>query len=274
MTMYWSAHISWLFGEWAYLERVGAARAAGFRWLETAWPPQDARTALPQAVARHRIEVALLNCDAGQVAHGERGFLNDPRRREAAEQAFLAAAELGDSLGVRNLNLLVGRALPDIGEARQRAAILGALRALATEAAARGMRILLEPINAIENPGYLAPTPAAAAALIEAVGSEAIGMLLDVYHVACSGDDPIAAIERHAEVIAHVQLADWPGRGQPGSGSLDVPGILEALEAAGYEGAVGLEYAPRGGTPESLRFLRDARAPLAPLRPVAHDGRI
>ena len=262
MSLRWSAHISWLFCELPYLERVGAASKAGFRCIETAWPAEADRMLLPAVVAEHGLDVALLNCFAGDVERGERGFLNDPARREEAELAFLAAAELAGLLGVRNLNLLVGRALPQVSLERQRATVLDVLGTLAAEAQVRGLRILLEPLNAIEHPGFLAATPDAAAALVERCGSDALGLLLDVYHVARAAGDPIAAIERHAALIGHVQISDWPGRGQPGSGALDVWGILESLDAGGYTGAVGLEYEPRGTTESSLEFLHDGRAAM------------
>ncbi len=208
----------------------------------------------------HGVEVALLNFPAGDVAHGERGYVNDESRREEAERGFTDALELAVTIGAPNLNLLVGRALPGVSEERQRAAVLAALRSFAPIAATAGVRILLEPLNASENPGFLAPTPDAAAALIEAVGSDALGLLLDVYHVACAGEDPAGAIARHGELIGHVQVADHPGRGAPGSGSLACWEILEALAASGYDGAVGFEYDARGETERSLGFLREPRA--------------
>jgi hydroxypyruvate isomerase len=264
VSLAFSAHISWLFGELPYLQRVGAARRAGFDWIETAWPDPHDVELLPRAVAEHRVGVALLNCPAGDVAGGERGFINDPARSQEAEQAFLAAAELAQRLGARSLNLLVGRALPGVGPARQRDCVLAALRSLGPQAAARGLRLLLEPLNALENPGYLAPTPREAIELIERSGADGLGLLLDVYHVARAGGDPLAAIDQAGGLIGHVQISDWPGRGQPGTGSLDMRGILEHLGASGYEGAVGLEYEPRGTTEASLSFLGDERAwPLA-----------
>jgi hydroxypyruvate isomerase len=264
VSLVFSAHISWLFGELPYLERVGAARLAGFRWIESAWPDApDDRERLPAAIAEHGVAVALLNCPAGEVESGERGFACDPNRREELERAFLDAVELAQQIGARKLNLLVGRALPDVRVERQRANVVAALRALAPQAAARGLQIVIEPINAIENPGYLAPTPKDAVELIEAVGSDALGVLLDVYHVARVGADPLVAVERCAGLIGHVQIADFPGRGQPGSGSLDLHSILEALDAVGYAGAVGLEYAPRGSSEASLAFLAEDWKPAA-----------
>jgi hydroxypyruvate isomerase len=267
--MRWSAHISWLFTELPYLERVAAARDAGFGTIESAWPEDEQdRAGLAVAVAQQRdadpgFAVALLNCPAGDTAAGERGFVNDDARRAEAEAAFGEAVELAVAIGAPNLNLLVGRALPGVSEWRQRAAIVSALRSFAPLAAAHGLRILLEPVNAIENPGFLAPTPDAAVELIEAAGSdhaEHLGLLLDLYHVARAGDDPATAIARHRQWIGHVQISDHPGRGAPGSGTLPIWDLLDQLRASRYDGAVGLEYAVSGATERSLGFLDEPHA--------------
>jgi hydroxypyruvate isomerase len=269
MAMRWSAHISWLFTELPYLERVAAARDAGFGTIESAWPEDERDCAgLAVAVAQQRdtdprFAVALLNCPAGDTAGGERGFVNDGSRREEAEAAFGEAVELAVAIGAPSLNLLVGRALPGIPESRQRAAIVSALRSFAPLAGENGLRILLEPVNEIENPGFLAPTPDAAVELIEAAGSEHaehLGLLLDLYHVAHAGDDPAIAIARHREWIGHVQISDHPGRGAPGSGTLPIWDLLEQLRASRYDGAVGLEYEVSGPTERSLGFLHNERA--------------
>jgi hydroxypyruvate isomerase len=258
--MRWSAHISWLFAELPYLKRVAAARDAGFATIESAWPA-DARdrVGLAAAVAERRrsdahFNVVLLNCPAGDTANGE---------REEAEAAFGEAVKLAATIGTPNVNLLVGRALPGIPESRQRAAIVSALSSFAPIAAANGLRILLEPVNEIENPGFLAPTPDAAVELIEAAGpehAEQLGLLFDIYHVARAGLDPAEQIERHRAWIGHVQISDHPGRGAPGTGELPIWNLLEQLRASRYDGAVGLEYEAPVPTEGSLGFLRDKRA--------------
>jgi hydroxypyruvate isomerase len=205
----------------------------------------------------------LLNCPAGDTAGGERGFINDDTRREEAESAFAEASELAVAIGTPSLNLLVGRALPGVPESRQRAAIVAALRSFAPVAGELGLRILLEPVNEIDNPGFLAPTPDAAVELIEAAGpehAEQLGLLLDIYHVARAGDNPARAIERHHEWIGHVQVSDHPGRGAPGTGGLPIWELLEQLHASGYDGAVGLEYRAESAPEGSLGFMRDERA--------------
>jgi hydroxypyruvate isomerase len=267
--MRWSAHISWLFTELPYLERIGAARAAGFSMIESAWPDDAGDQAgLAAAVAEQRraapdFAVALLNCPAGDTDAGERGFVNDESRREEAERGFAEAVELAIAIGAPSLNLLVGRSLPDVPLSRQRDAIVAALRSFAPVARERGLRILLEPVNAIENPGFLVPTPDAVVELIEAAGAEhaeQLGLLLDIYHVARAGDDPARAIERHRARIGHVQISDHPGRGAPGTGSLPIWELLEQLRASRYDGAVGLEFQAPVPIGDSLRFIDDERA--------------
>jgi hydroxypyruvate isomerase len=254
----WSAHISWLFSEFPYPQRVAAARAAGFETIETAWPGHEQdRAGLVRAVAEQRREgrdfaVALLNCPAGDVAHGERGFLNDPARRGEAEDALDAAIGLARAIGARKLNVLVGRELSDVSRSRQRDAVLDALRAFAPVAAASGLQLVLEPINARDFPGSIAPSADAVVELIEAAGDDSIGLLLDSFHLARAGEDPVSAIARHAQRIAHVQLSDPPARGAPGTGTLDFVAIFGALATSGYDGAVGLEYQPHGPTEAGL----------------------
>jgi hydroxypyruvate isomerase len=261
----WSAHISWLFRELPYLERPAAARAAGFDAIESAWPESARdRAELGRVVSEqraaagaegHEFDVVLLNCPVGDTVNGERGFLNNPARREEAERGFAEAVELALVLGAPNLNLLVGRALPDVPGDIQREAVVDALRSLAPLAGAADLRILLEPINPIENPGFLAPTPDVAVELIDAVGTEhagQLGLLLDVYHVARGGGDPAVAIMRHHERIRHVQISDCPGRGAPGTGSLPIRELLGKLSRYGYDGVVGLEY--DSGDPTAATF--------------------
>jgi hydroxypyruvate isomerase len=259
MRLRWSAHLSWLFPGLPYMQRVEAAHRAGFVLAETVGPGAAEREALPAALAAHGMRLALLNCNAGDLDAGERGFLNDPARREELERDFRAAVELALACGAPAINVLVGRR-PAVASVRsQRSAVVSALRALAPVAAERGVRLLIEPLNEIENPGYLAPTPADAAELIEQCGSDALGLTFDVYHVARAGGDPQAEIARFGELIGHVQVADVPGRGPPGSGALDLWGILERLDASGYRGAVGLEYVPRDTGEASFAFLSDER---------------
>jgi hydroxypyruvate isomerase len=246
----WSAHISLLFAERPYAERVGLARAAGFDWVETWWPETEAeREALVAGVAEHGVRVALVNTDGGDRELGERGFLADPAHEERGRRAFLDGLALAERVGARSLHALVG-CHPDAGHAR------GMLRELVPEARARGIAVVVEALNPGDAPGYLTPTPEAVTDLI--AGIDGAGLLLDSYHMLRIGRDPAEQARRFAGAIGHVHVADSPGRAAPGTGDLDLPAFVAALRTAGYDGPVGLEYDAAGDTPGSLRFLRPA----------------
>jgi hydroxypyruvate isomerase len=253
----WSAHISMLWTERPYAERVGLARQAGFGWVETHWPAGEDADALAEAVAEHGVRVAALNTDGGDHAAGERGFLSDPRRRDEAQEAFLAAVDLATRIGARHVHVLLGR---EPGRRGWDAAV-GMLRELVPEAQDRGLGVLVEALNPVDVPGYLTSSPDDVARLADDVGSEALRLLFDAYHLLMSGRDPMADAATFAELIGHVQVADAPGRGAPGTGRLQLWALVDQLDAVGYEGPIGLEYVPGGPTEPTLGFLREARDP-------------
>jgi hydroxypyruvate isomerase len=243
-----------LFTELPVLDRPAAARAAGFSTVESWWPG-EAADAWADAVSRAGVAVALLNADGGDLAAGDRGFPNSAALRERELARIDEALHLAVRVGARNVNVLAGRLLPDVPEARQRAEVVSVLREAAERAEVAGVAILVEPINALDVPGYLLPTAADAREVIEDVGSPSVRLLYDAYHAARSGADPVSEAPEYVDVIAHVQYADCPGRGAPGTGEVDLARLLEALRQAGYEGPIGLEYDPRGDTAASLSEL-------------------
>lgn len=249
-----SAHISLLFAEHPYPERVGRARAAGFHWVETWWPASRAdREALVSGAAEHDVRVALVNTDGGDSAAGERGFLCDPADEERARQAFLDGLTLAERAGARSLHVLVGCVPAGVTEATAADQASGMLRELVPEATARGVGVVIEALNPHDAPGYLTPSPEAARSLAEPAGA---GVLLDSFHMLRLGRDPASEARTLAGAIGHVHVADAPGRRAPGTGSLDLPAFLAAVEDAGYDGPVGLEFDTEGDTPGALRFLR------------------
>ena len=255
----WSAHLSTLFREHPRAERPAAAAQAGFRWVDAWWPAPDERETWAAAVRASGLGLACLNADGGDLERGERGFLNVPEWRERCVAAMREAVELAVSLGGRTVHVLVGRHVPHVRESRQRAAAVEALRECAAIAAEHGIKVAVENINARDIPGYLVPTPRAAVDLIDAVGSEHVRLLYDCYHAARMAIDPIAEAPALVDSIGHVHYADHPGRGEPGSGEIDVWRFAEALADAGYRGRVGLEFFPSGSTLDALAFLEHGR---------------
>jgi hydroxypyruvate isomerase len=248
-----SAHLSMLFRELPYLERPTAAREAGFSAVETWWPAEFVEPWAAE-VQRLELEVALLNSYAGDIEAGERGFLNLPERREETVQDFHAAVALARTVGAPRVNMLAGLMLPGARRHTQVAEAASTLRECASIAAAAGVTIVVEQVNKLDVPQYLVPTTREVADLIEAASSSSVRMLYDAYHAARSGTDPLKEVPGYIHLIDHVDYADCPGRGAPGTGRVDLFQLLDVLDDAGYSGMVGLEYDPRGPTAPNPRL--------------------
>ncbi|GGO64274.1 hydroxypyruvate isomerase family protein [Nonomuraea cavernae] len=240
-------NLSLLFTDLPLLERPEAAAKAGFDAVELWWPfagpqPSDRELdALKGAIDDAGVHLVALNFDAGDLAAGDRGLLARPdgsaRFRANVDVAAGFAAELGCTV----LNALYGN---DPGTDHDLAA---ENLALAADVAARaGATVVLEPLNSQECPHYPITSSRAAFAVIDAVGRDNVALLADLYHLHVMGEDVLALIDTATPRFGHVQIADDPGRGQPGSGSMPYPEILTRLEAAGYQGHVGLEYRHQG----------------------------
>jgi hydroxypyruvate isomerase len=251
MTGGWSVHLSMLFTELPLVERPAAARAAGFSAVETWWPGAEAE-AWAEAVREAGVRVALLNSHGGDIGAGDRGFLNRVEERERELGRIDEAVSLAARVGCTRVNVLAGRFTDTEPESRQRDAAVYLLREAGPRAAAQGVVLVVEALNALDVPGYLVPTAAAARRFLEAVGSDSVQLLYDAYHAARSGSDPIAEAPRFVDVIGHVQYADHPGRGAPGTGTVDLRTFADALREAGYEGDIGLEFDPHGDTSKAL----------------------
>lgn len=250
-----SAHLSMLFTELPALERPAAAAGAGFELVESWWPPADDTDAWVAAVGDAGVGVSCLNADGGDIAAGQRGYCNLAERDEETLAAVRAALALAERVGCPYVNVLPGLAATDRPVAGQLDHAAAVYRRIGDLAAASGRTIVVEPINALDVPAYLLPTPAQVANFIGRVGHPAVRMLFDAYHCARGGDDPIRDVVTHIGVVGHVQYADHPGRGAPGSGEIDLDAFVAALKRAGYRGAIGMEFAPSGPTTTSLAFL-------------------
>jgi len=241
VTPRFAANVSMLFTELPFAERFDAATAAGFGGVEFWWPEEP----VPPG-----FEVVLMNFDGGDIAAGERGYLNDPARWRAHVPV---AVGLARSLGCTRMNALVGL---DDGRARSEQLERAADEVAFAARAAFPITVLVEAINTLDHGPYLISDTAAAAAFLQAVGEPNVALQYDVFHMTRMGEDVEAALREHIDVVAHVQIADHPGRGEPGSGSIDFGALFALLDELGYTGWVGAEYRPTGRTEDSLGWLK------------------
>ncbi|MFG3207016.1 TIM barrel protein [Streptomyces sp. NPDC048192] len=269
-----NVNLSILFTELPLLERPAAAAAAGFTavelwwpWIETPTPEQSELDALKKAIEDAGVQLTGLNFYAGQLPGPDRGALSVPGAESERFRANIdVAIAFAQSLGCTTFNALYGNRVDGVDPAEQDALALENLT-LAAQAVGRvGGTILIEALNRPESPKCPIVSAPKAIEIVDKV-NEATGLgnakfLMDLYHLSMNGEDLPSVIEQYAAKTGHVQIADNPGRGAPGTGSLPLEDLLDQLRKAGYDGWVGLEYKP-GGKPSAEAFAwlpREARA--------------
>lgn len=272
--MRYCANVSILFKEVPFPERFGRAREAGFSAVEFWWPSGEDPAEVERAIRDAGLSVALINFSAGDMPAGERGLISDPARQQEFRENVPVALDLAASVGCRRLNALAGHEIPGMDRAEQLALARDNVRFAADDAAEQGAEVLVEAVNTIENGPYLLYTTAQAAQFVESVERENVRLQYDAYHMQRMEGDLVATVREHIGGISHVQIADSPGRGEPGTGEIRYPYFLGALEELGYGergGYVGLEYNPTTPiTEESLAWLpREHRESGGPVRELA-----
>lgn len=258
-----AANLTMLFQERPFLERFAAARRAGFDAVEYMFPypyaPEDLRAQLQE----HGLKQVLFNLPAGNWEAGERGIAVLPDRQEEFRQGVTRAMTYVEALRSAEapplVNCLVGKLPEGVDADEARRVLVENLRYAASELSRVGVTLLIEPINPHDIPGFFLRTPDQAAALIDEVGADHLRIQYDLYHQQRTEGQLLDTFRRLQERIGHVQLADVPGRHQPGTGEINYPFVLRALDEAGYGGYVGLEYVPEGDTVSSLAWMQGLR---------------
>ena len=268
--MKFSANLSILFKEVPLLQRFGRAAETGFSAVEFWWPGHDVELGqIERAVEDAALKVALFNFDAGDMPAGERGLAGNPDREQQFRENVPVALELARSLGCRKMNVLVGHEIPGMDRDEQLALARENVRFAAEEAV--GITVVVEAVNTFENGPYLLYTTEQAVEFVREVGQENVRVQHDFYHMQRMEGNLVANLQEHIGSIGHVQIADSPGRGEPGTGEIHYPYVLAALEDLGYDGYVGLEYNPTTETTEESlewlpRELRGGNASVSDLR--------
>ncbi|MGF1427699.1 hydroxypyruvate isomerase family protein [Kitasatospora sp. LaBMicrA B282] len=265
-------NLSILFSELPLLERPAAAAAAGFSKAELWWPfgtettPSETELdALRKAFTDAGVQLVGLNF-LDDLSVGAKGTASVPAESERFRENIPAAVALAESLGTGALNAIYGNRVDGVSAEEQDALALENLSRAAQAAHSIGAILLIEALNKVDAPDYPLHTAKAAVEVVDRINA-ATGLgnakfLCDFYHLAVNGEDLVAVIDDYADRIGHVQIADNPGRNEPGTGTLDFEDLLARLTAAGYQGRIGLEYRPSTGvSAESFEWLpRELRA--------------
>jgi hydroxypyruvate isomerase len=249
-----SANLSMLFTEHPFLERFDAAARAGFRAVEFMFPYAHPVEQIAEALSRNDLQLVLHNLPAGHWESGERGIACHPDRVDEFRSGVDDAIRYATALKAPRVNCLAG-ILPE-GVSREEAeeVLVKNLRFAAEELGRHRIQLLVEPINTWDIPGFFLHRSAQAIALIDRVGSDNLYLQYDVYHMQRMEGELATTLQRHLRRIAHVQIADTPGRHEPGTGEINYRYLFQRLDAIGYEGWVGCEYKPRDGTEAGLAW--------------------
>ena len=254
-----AANLSLLFTELPFLDRFAAAAQAGFGAVECQFPYAFAAQAIRQRLADNGLKLVLHNLPAGDWDAGERGLACDPERGDDFRRSVDQAMEYAQALGVGQLNCLAGKAVAGVAPGRLHDTLVANLAYAASALKTQGLRLLIEPINVYDIPGFFLNRTQQAVAILDAVGADNLFVQYDIYHAQRSEGELAATLGRYLARIGHVQLADNPGRHEPGTGEIHFDFLLAHLDQIGYSGWVGCEYLPAEGTVAGLGWLQKYR---------------
>lgn len=248
-----AANLSTLFTDRPLEDRFSAAAQAGFKGVEIQFPYELPAQRILELLADSKLSLVMFNIPAGDSAAGDRGLAANWDRRDEFRRGLDEAVRYAELLKPERLNLLAGASEPT---PQNDLALLMNTRIAAEELGEEGFQLTIEPLNDMTVPNSAIPTSRAALDLISEIDRDNVSLQLDIWHASRMGEDPIIVLREHVEQIGHIQVADVPDRGEPGTGEVDWTALFHAIDASGYEGWVGLEYNPTVDTEASLNFIR------------------
>ena len=250
-----AANLTMLFTEEPFIDRFEAAAKAGFKAVEFLFPYAHTAQQVRNAAQQAGVQIVLHNLPAGDWDAGERGIACLPDRVNEFREGVAKAIEYATALGVTQVNCLAGKAPAGADPAVLRATFVENLRYAAAQLGAHGIRLLIEPINTFDIPGFYLQGTAQALALMDEVGSDNLFLQYDIYHMQRMEGELAATMQKHLPRIAHIQLADNPGRNEPGTGEINYAFLFQHLDRIGYTGHIGCEYKPKTTTTAGLGWL-------------------
>ncbi len=252
-----AANLTMLYADSAFLERFGRAKASGFHFVEYLFPYDHDVSALANALAKNELTQVLFNLPAGNWSAGDRGIAAFPDRIDEFHQGVARAIEVAEILKVKQLNCLVGKRDEEIPLAEQNRVMIENLRYAATELGKHDILFVIEMLNPYDVPNFLIASPRAAFQVQDHVASPNLKIQYDVYHAQRTEGELANTFKGNLARIGHVQIADNPGRHQPGTGEINYRYLFNWMDQIGYTGYVGLEYIPEDTTERSLNWVKE-----------------
>ena len=255
-----AANLTMLFTELPFMQRFEAAAQAGFEAVEYLFPYPFDKRELAAALRANDLVQVLHNLPAGNWDGGERGIACLADRTGEFREGVGMAIDYATTLGCPQVNCLIGKLPPGASLGETRATVVDNLRFAAKELQAAGIRLLVEPINHYDIPGFYLSRTDQALALIDEVGSPNLRVQYDIYHAQRTEGELANTLKNHLARIGHIQLADNPGRGEPGTGEINYRWLFQHIDNLGYDGWIGCEYKPRGATADGLGWREELTA--------------
>lgn len=251
-----SANLSMLFNEHEFLDRFDAAARAGFKGVEYIGPYDHAPEEVAARLKKNGLTQVLFNLPVGDWGKGERGIAVLPERIHEFRQGVAKAVTYAHALGCDQVNCLAGITPAGVSPQALENVFVENLGFAAEKLEQAGIKLLIEPINTRDIPGFFLTNTRQALDIIDRVGSKNLYLQYDIYHMQVMEGDLARTIEANLGRIAHIQLADNPGRNEPGTGEINYPFLYEHIDRIGYAGWIGAEYKPKAGTEAGLGWLR------------------
>ncbi len=254
-----AANISMMFTEVPFLDRFALAAKAGFTAVEFLFPYAHRPAEIAARLKNSGLQQVLFNALPGDWAQGERGVAALPGRQREFREGIARALEYATVLSCPRLHVMAGLKPEGVPQDTLLATYAANLAWCAEECGKAGVKPVIEPINHRDIPGFFLNTTDQAAAVIHAIGPERLGMQFDLYHCQITEGDIVRRVEKHLPLIAHMQVADNPGRHEPGTGEVNWPFVFDRIDALGFRGWIGCEYRPATTTEAGLGWFAPYR---------------
>jgi len=251
-----AANLTFLFNEVPFLERYAAAAACGFRGVECLFPYEAPAGEVARRLRDHGLTQALINLPPGDWNAGERGFAAVPGREQTFRDALATALDYAATIGCPRVHVMAGMTPDGADPARMEETFVANLAHAAPIAAARGIGLLIEPLNDRDAPGYFLSRTNQAARIIAAVAAPNLALQYDLYHAQIMEGDLVRTFEAHRDIIGHIQFSGVPDRHEPDASEIDIHYLFKRIDALGYDGWAGAEYMPAAGTEAGLGWAR------------------